>query len=153
MKIDNFKFLDGFWSYRKKDRSWLLPGGGEPLVIVGKDYHITFELEGVLHAIVVPKGLETDLTSVPKLARGLVSKVGRHLEAAIIHDWLYGYHPDEGLSPGMWTRELADAIFLAGMKASNVSRFKMFVIYRAVRLGGRKSYKNGVNTIVEIPDY
>ena len=153
MKVNNFKFLEGFWSYREKDRSRFLSRGIEPLVIVGKDYHVTFELEGIRHSIVVPKGLETDLASVPKLARGLVSKVGRHLEAAIIHDWLYGYHPFEGLSPGMWTRELADAVFLAGMKASNVSKIKMFLIYRAVRLGGRRSYKNGVNDIVEIPDY
>ena len=153
MKIDNFKFLEDFWSFRAKDRSLFLPRGVSPWVIVARDYSITFDLEGTTYSITVLKGLQTDLASVPWWGRWLVSKVGRHLEAAIIHDWLYGYHPSEGLASSMWTKELADTIFLEGMKASNVSRFKRFIIHRAVKFGGARSYKNGVNTLVEIPDY
>lgn len=150
MKIENFKFLDDLWTLRLKDRSLLLAPGVEPLVIVGRDYPVSFTCDGKPRKITVPKGLLTDLTSVPRYARWLVSKVGRHLEAAIIHDWLYGYHPEEGLAPGIWNRKLADAIFLAGMKAANVPRLRMWAIYRAVRLGGAKSYREGENQVVVI---
>ncbi len=37
----------------------------------------------------VPLGYMSDLMSVPKLARGIVNRVGPYLESAILHDWLY----------------------------------------------------------------
>ncbi|MEL6677604.1 MAG: DUF1353 domain-containing protein [Pseudomonadota bacterium] len=39
--------------------------------------------------ITVPEGMLTDLTSVPPPLRGFVNRVGPHLEAAILHDYLF----------------------------------------------------------------
>ena len=57
--------------------------------IVAADYPIRYKLDGVERRIVVPGGMLTDLSSVPTLARTIVSQVGPHLEASIVHDFLY----------------------------------------------------------------
>lgn len=39
--------------------------------------------------IEVPRRFLTDLSTVPCILRPLIGRVGPHLEASIIHDWLY----------------------------------------------------------------
>lgn len=46
----------------------------------GEPYALTIE---------APRGLHTDLASVPKALWWVVGPIGRHLEASIIHDYLY----------------------------------------------------------------
>lgn len=83
--------------------------------------------------ITVPAGFETDLASIPRIARVFFSTDGPFLPAAIVHDWLYvarevNGHPID--------RAFADYQFLEGMRDLGVSRFARTVVYRAVRLGG-----------------
>lgn len=40
----------------------------------------------------------------------------------------------------------------ADMVAANVPKWRRWLAYKAVRIGGAKSYRNGVNEFVEIPD-
>lgn len=88
------------------------------------------------HRISIPAGFLTDLSSVPRAGRWAVSRVGPHLEASIVHDWLYVAWQFEGREPTARMRRFADDVFLAAMKEANVGRFKRYLIYAAVRLGG-----------------
>lgn len=59
--------------------------------IVAEPYTVTYRLryESAVRNLTVPKGMLTDLTSVPRFGRSIVGVVGRHLEAAIVHDFLF----------------------------------------------------------------
>ena len=86
--------------------------------------------------ISIPAGFLTDLASVPRPARWAVSRVGPHLEASIVHDWLYVAWQFEGRERTARMRRFADDVFLAAMKRAKVCRFKCYLIYGAVRVGG-----------------
>ena len=147
MQIENFQFLTPLWLYRGSDAAETAPEGQDALYVVGADYSVSFDVPGAMKGgqriITVPKGLLTDLASVPRVARSFAGRVGRHLEASIVHDWLYGAH--------VGSREFADQVFLAGMKAAKVPRLQRWLIYRAVRTFGARSYRKGTNQFVEIP--
>ena len=78
----------------------------------------------------VPGGFETDLASVPRLLRSIVSKVDG-IEASIIHDWLY--HSREV------TRKEADRIFL-DLLDGVVPEWRRRAMYWAVRAFGKGAY-------------
>ena len=69
----------------------------------------------------VPAGMLTDLTSVPRLFRPIVGRVGRHLEAAIVHDFLFIAWQD---MPNRGARRedfrFANDLFYVMMRASGV---------------------------------
>lgn len=112
--------------------------------IVGQDYTIRFRLDGQERRISVPAGMLTDLASVPRLARTIVDRVGPHLEAAIVHDFLYIAWQDlAGRGARDDDRRFADELFLALMKAAEVKPFKRFIIYRAVKWFGSGAYERG----------
>lgn len=84
------------------------------------------------HRIVVPVGFDHDLASVPRVFRSLVPVIGKWNKAAVIHDWCYEKR---------WrSREAADALFLAGLKASGVGWLTRNAMYAAVRLGGGRAW-------------
>jgi len=67
----------------------------------------------------------------------LIQKLGRQNKAAVIHDAIY-----QNVVPGFrFTRAEADLVFLDGMKDAGVGRFKRYVMYSCVRLGGFFSWK------------
>ena len=67
----------------------------------------------------------------------LIQKLGRQNKAAVIHDAIY-----QDVVPGFrFTRAEADQVFLDGMKDAGVGKFKRYVMYYAVRLGGFASWK------------
>ena len=86
--------------------------------------------------ISIPAGFLTDLSSVPRPGRWAVSRVGPHLEASIVHDWLYVAWQFEGREGTARMRRFADDVFLAAMKEADVGWFQRHLIYGAVRLGG-----------------
>ncbi|MDZ7713841.1 MAG: DUF1353 domain-containing protein [Rhodovibrio sp.] len=57
--------------------------------ILGEDYTVAFKVDGKLRDLTVPRGMLTDLASVPWGARNTVGRVGPHLEASIVHDYLF----------------------------------------------------------------
>ena len=91
--------------------------------------------------ITVPKGMLTDLTSVPSVARGIIGRVGPHLEAAIVHDFLYVAWQDvAGLEAREKDREFSDKLMRAAMLSANVDSFDRRAIYDAVSEFGRPAY-------------
>ena len=86
-----------------------------------------------LYTINVPKGFLYDGASVPWLVTRLVPrKGGLYDRAACLHDWLYGTH--------ILPRKEADRLFYKAMLSDNVPKWKAYMIYRAVRIGGSSSY-------------
>ena len=116
--------------------------GQDALYALGHAYGCQVHLKGsdgipYRHPIAVPTHFLTDLASVPRLARPIIGRVGPHLEASIVHDWLYSAWQVESRQPNEDMRRFCDATFLEAMKRAGVSRLKRWLIYRAVRLGGR----------------
>lgn len=85
--------------------------------------------------IVIPPLFLTDGLSIPRLFRSIFSKSPSYIYAGIVHDWLYKSGVQEV------TRKQADKIFLYWMKAYGVGWLTRRTIYRAVRLGARRSWK------------
>ena len=133
-KIVQFKYVSSLVLVRKA-QAITGRSGPDPNYIVGKPYKAKYKLEGdeQWRTIVVPAGMLTDLASVPRPARSFVGRVGRHLEAAILHDYLYGAWQDrDGGIPLEEEREFADRLFRAAMAAASVSWLKRGAIFKAV---------------------
>jgi len=90
--------------------------------------------EGARDTFVVPASFTTDFASVPRAFWNIVPPTGKYTKAAVLHDWLYSSHEV--------SRKDADGIFLRVMKESGVGLIKRHMMYRAVRLFGRKAYNN-----------
>lgn len=84
--------------------------------------------------LAIPEGYVTDFATVPRIFWSIVPPIGRHNPAALVHDYMY----DNKLG----TRLLADNIFLKIMLAYRVPKITAYVMYYAVRIGGRKWWKN-----------
>ena len=85
--------------------------------------------------IEIPAGFITDGASVPRIFWNVLSPFGDYFGAAIVHDFLY--------TPGnrWFDRATVDRIFLAAMEDAGVPFIRRRVIYRAVRLGGWRSFR------------
>ena len=76
----------------------------------------------------VPTGFQTDLASIPRLARSIIPQIGNQNGPSVVHDWCYRHH---------WkTRALSDGLFLVGMRVAGVNWLRRNIIYAAVRAGG-----------------
>ncbi|MEM8595967.1 MAG: DUF1353 domain-containing protein [Pseudomonadota bacterium] len=124
-----------------------LPGGREAQYLTAADYVVSFRIdqERVRRRLVVPAGMLTDLASVPRLARWVVGRVGPHLEAAIVHDFLFIAWQEIGRGPQKRDFEFATAVMDAAMRAGGVGG----LMRRAIRLAvaspiARRTYE-GVN--------
>jgi hypothetical protein len=103
---------------------YLLPDG--ETFVVTKDRTVDTSLAGFI----------TDLASIPKGLRSLISVLGKHFVAAVLHDLWYRVP---------WTRhgvrkEMADTIFLEEMADLGVPWWKRRAMYRGVRVGGASSW-------------
>ena len=76
--------------------------------------------------VIVPKGFITDFASVPRLFWSIISPVDKHAKAAVIHDYCYYY--------GIYNRKKSDKIFKKGLKILKVEPWKIWCMYKAVRL-------------------
>jgi hypothetical protein len=121
-------------------------GKGNADFILQEAYRISYRIAGQArdqrYIVEVPRGMLTDLSSVPWFARLFISQVGLHLEASIVHDFLYVAWQDvPGRGARRRDRLFADKVLLAGMIDARVSRLQRFAIYWAVRLFGRRTYE------------
>ncbi len=90
--------------------------------IVDEDYTVSFKVHGADRSVTVPRGMLTDLASVPRAARSIVGAVGPHLEASIVHDYLYiAWQLFDGREPRKIDYEFANAVMYAGIDAADVS--------------------------------
>lgn len=90
-----------------------------------------------LGVITVPQGFQTDFASIKVLHNAflfvlfaLVSGYGNY--AATVHDFLYG--------AGQVTRKQADAVLYRALRAEGVAKWRAWLFWVGVRLGGAKQY-------------
>lgn len=74
--------------------------------------------------VVVPKGFETDLASVPRLPVVWLLAGGRGDRASVIHDYLY--------RETKTSKAEADAVFYEALIDSGTSRWRAWLMYQAV---------------------
>ena len=112
----------------------------ETQYIVTEYYTISYSLDGKKRRwLTVPKGMRTDLVSVPLPFRFYVGRVGPHLESCIVHDYLYRAWEILGICPTEDKRLFADQPMLAGMRAAGMGT-KANVIYLAVHWFARCAF-------------
>ncbi|UHC82252.1 DUF1353 domain-containing protein [Pseudomonas sp. NIBR-H-19] len=87
--------------------------------------------------IIVPAGFVTDFASIKVLHNAflfvlfaLVSGYGNY--AATVHDWLY--------MTGQLSRKAADAVLYRALRAEGVARWRAWLFWAGVRIGGAKQY-------------
>lgn len=87
--------------------------------------------------ITVPAGFTTDFASIKVLHNAflfvlfaLVSGYGNY--AATVHDFIYSH--------GQVSRKEADLILYRALRAEGVARWRSWLFYAGVRLGGAKNY-------------
>lgn len=95
-------------------------------------YFVLLEDEKVF-GFLIPKGFETDFASVPKSFWNILPPLGRHNNAALLHDWLY--------VKNIGTRKRADELFLEVMLCDGVRKVSAYVMYWGVRIGGGRWWK------------
>ncbi len=95
----------------------------------------------------IRKGMIHDGASVPRLAWTIsgLRPDGLLRAAALIHDALYqnlGELPEGWALPARsFTRKEADRAFYDIMRAAGLSRYRSWIAYRAVRIGGWVSWR------------
>ena len=114
-----------------------LPIWGETYACLMEDWHIT-EVCG--HEFTVPMGTQTDGASIPRF---LWRVCGHPLEAprvyaAVLHDWLYAYGSEMGIS-----RSTADSCYRAILRHFGISAWRAYTEYVALRLFGAAHYNKG----------
>lgn len=82
--------------------------------------------------IIVPKGFISDGNSAPWWARLLYPRYGADFPACIVHDWCYG---------GNMLRKRADQLLRKNMLRLGISPIRTWLMYLAVRVGGRSHYE------------
>lgn len=151
----------------------VMPSGKRFRVMEPFTFELCYRLDCPLLRISVAEGFVTDMASIPTTAfltigAGLIisghytgidwllligvvvvllmaclRKLGRHNEAAVIHDALcqgkYTISNYRLLVP--FTRAEADKIFLDGMRVLGVKPWKRHLMYWAVRVGGWGSWR------------
>ncbi len=89
--------------------------------------------------ITVPAGYVTDFASVPRLFWTMgIDPLGKPARAAIIHDYLYSTGGRIKTPP--YTKAEADRIFYDAMGALGVGSVKRWLMYQAVRVGGKGAF-------------
>lgn len=118
-EIRDFRYID--WLILGRAPTSLLRHDREAMYVVMEDYKVKLTIDGHTRYIIVPKGMTTDLTSVPRWARSIVGRVGPHLEACIVHDWLYIAWQLQDREPTKADWKFANRVLYAGLKAAKVS--------------------------------
>ena len=100
-------------------------------------YPVTIKGETLL----IPKGFECDLASIPRPLWRLIAPFELSLVAPMVHDFIYrakGRFYKDGGTDLVVTRKEADDLFLELMELEGVSKWKRKVAYRAVRAFGSR---------------
>ena len=95
---------------------------------------LAFDVDGG-ELLIVPKLFCSDGLSIPRWARSVFSQSPSYIYAGIAHDYTYR------ILPHKMTRKQADKLFLKLMKGYGVGWWTRRAIYRAVRIGARKSWR------------
>jgi len=114
--------------------------------VTRKEFGYDIGEEGSGDSIDVPIGFMTDFASVPRLLWVFIPRWGKYGNAAVIHDYCYWFQ--------MFSRKESDRIFCEAMEVLKVPKYKIFLMYYAVRLGGWSAWsgnkrlkKKGINKV------
>lgn len=120
--------------YLARARRALVDGSNrEAEYIVAAEYRCSCTVDGRPWIIVVPSGMLTDLTSSPWAARLIINRVGPHLEAAIVHDFLFLAWQDlAGHRARRSDFRFANVVMREAMQAAGISLPVRSLIYAAV---------------------
>lgn len=103
-------------------------------VYVPFDYHVGGKYsDEVIH---IPEDFVTDLASIPMIVRGIIPRIGKHCQAAVVHDFICKYN--------LYSRKRCDEIFLEAMEVLGVPAWKRKAMFYAVRMFGWISWKDNV---------
>ena len=98
--------------------------------VTQKEFGYDVGKEGSGDSIDVPIGFMTDFASVPRPLWAFLPRWGKYGNAAVIHDWCYWEQKRTR------NRKKSDEIFREAMEALKVPKWKILLMYWAVRLGG-----------------
>lgn len=97
--------------------------------------------------VIVKAGFKCDMASIPRGIKWIFGRqIGLINKAAIVHDYCYteGIYaivkPNHRVPPAI-ARKIADAVFYEAMRVAGVSKMKAWVIWRAVRMFGKKYWR------------
>ena len=103
---------------------------------LGGDERLFWACEDMVFGeVTVPANFLSDGLSIPRIFQNVFSKSPHFIYAGMLHDWTY--KKDYTGS----TRKQADKLFRRWMKIYGVGFLTRHTIYHAVRIGGRKSWK------------
>lgn len=107
--------------------------GDETFFILQQDifFVLSFHQKWIIR---VPKGYETDLASIPRILWPLISPFDEYALGSIVHDYLY--------DSKIVSRWIADCVFIEAMKRSEISFLKIVLFFIAIRMFGRRYWKN-----------
>jgi len=103
-------------------------------------------------SVTVPQGFICDYASVPRIFWNILPPMGiRYSKPAILHDYMYRYHQVQFtqldtlgcIRTMVVTREQADRTFKLSLKWYKVRIYRVFFMYWAVRLFGKKRWDKG----------
>ena len=140
-EITNFEYKSPLVLYRSIETVQYRGGKEDADYIVALPYTVSFKLDGKTRSLTVPKGMLTDLASVPSLARSIIGRVGPHLEAAIVHDFLYiAWQNLNDHGARKEDQKFADKLMDVAMEEAKVGRIKRNLIYGALWAAGWIAY-------------
>jgi hypothetical protein len=96
-----------------------------------EDYRFYY---GSFDVITIEAGYVTDFASVPQFLWSILPPIGKHNEAALVHDYLY----DNKIG----TRKNADKFFSAMMEEAQVGCLARYTMYLGVRLFAKSWWLN-----------
>lgn len=99
------------------------------------DLPLVYESDILKCTISVPRGFQTDFSSVPRVPVAYWFFGDRAHRESVIHDYLYRTD-----SLPMVQRHQADSVFYEAMNVRNKGIFVRYPMFWGVRLGGRSSY-------------
>lgn len=133
VKVVAFRYTEDLFLLRRQNKPMSRFGLGANFV-VERDYTVYWDSpDHTDNKITVPRGMITDLASVPPVFRWFVSRTGPYLEAAVVHDYLtIAWRSLDG-DGSVERRKFADDLMFVAMETSGVGPRMKWVIYGAIR--------------------
>ncbi len=132
-EISDFRYVSRL-ALGRDPRTLYVRKGREASYVTLEPYRVEYRVDGEPTSLTVPAGMLTDLTSVPRIVRNIIGRVGPHLEAAIVHDFLYiawQLIPRREARKQDW--RFANEVMFAGLRAAGVNMFQRGLIQAALR--------------------
>lgn len=93
--------------------------------------------------VIVPRGFNNDLASVPRIFWPILDPTNDVTLAAVPHDWLYATRGVVRPWLPAISRAQCDAIFYRALRANGVGYIRAQTMWLAVRAGGVSAWKSG----------